>query len=127
MNDKKNEGHFAIRASSGARVFVTRGTFLGDGTGLIATSGAQFHLVDSKHISSDVLFTFAKLDAELEKQKEVIEKDSYEKILREVQNLKMKQGTKSYADAYTSFISTISDHVTVLTALAPLLGSLAHI
>lgn len=127
MTDKKIDGPLAIRVSSGAKAYITRGTFLGDGAGVLVTTGGQFHSVDSKHISSDVIFTFIKLYEELQKQKEIIGEGSYEKILKEVQNLKEKQGTMSYAAAYAGFISTISDHVTVLTALAPLLGSLARI
>lgn len=77
------------------------------------------------HYDKAALTLFENIESTLKKSASALPQEQSERLLSELKEMRASYSSPSFKEKYVSFMSSLSDHATVLTALAPFIKPLA--
>lgn len=121
---KKNKSVAAIELKHIGKAHNVGNSFYGNMPGIRATHVDEIYNVGNKHISLEALNILNELSEAVSSHKDALPVEVYEGLMKAISEMTERQGEPDFRDKYQSFMSMISDHVTILT---PLLPAITHL
>ena len=108
-------------------VVATGNKFFGDMNGIKAVNSTVLDFSHNTHYTEQVTRLFNDIDATAHSLNGKISEGEIAKLRHAIDEMKESYGEKDFGSKYANFISLLSDHVTVMTAFAPILAPLAQL
>ncbi|WP_276971539.1 hypothetical protein [Tatumella ptyseos] len=125
MNNKSTlPGNVAFMAINSPGVGAINNTSYGSDVSIAFIDSPNATMEGNVHYDASVVTLFDNLESTIKDKKVGVSQDKIDSLIQEVQEMRKNYGTPSFKEKYTSFMSSVSDHVTILAALAPLIPSL---
>ena len=123
---KKNQNPYAaaFMAVNSPGSVIRRNTTYGSPAGASLINSPNSSLEDNVHYDEAALILFDKIESTIKANAEELPKEQSDKLLTELEGMRKSYKTSSFKDKYVSFMSSISDHATILSSLAPLIPAM---
>ncbi|CNL60907.1 NosD domain-containing protein [Yersinia proxima] len=100
---------------------IENNTSIGNTYGIVVKDSPSASISNNVIISAEALHLLDSIDRELLQLRGHVTEDKLDEVIDNINIMKGSINTPSFKDKYTQAVSSISDHVTILSALSPLL------
>jgi parallel beta-helix repeat protein len=100
---------------------IENNTSIGNTYGIVVKNSPSAIISSNVTISIEALHLLESIDRELLQLRGHVTQDKLDEVIDNIKTMKSSIDTPSFKDKYTQAVSSISDHVTILSALSPLL------
>lgn len=126
MNEKKNSSA-AITIDNCQDVYLQANVAYGYDALASFSNSSRITAIENVSYSKEVINIFDRIESELNDQKHHLTREDLERANHSFNHMKDNYGQAGFLEKYKNFISSLSDHATVATALYPLLATLLHL
>lgn len=114
----------AIYLRNVGAIEISNSSFLGDARLVDADSVNSISITSNTYMTAEAYKISCKLNETIHLVKNEIPEEIFRELVAIIRRMQENQGKSSFVESYNSFMSSLSNHVTVLTPVMPLIQPL---